>query len=489
MRVFSRSVETRHFLSVGRNTYTMASQTPTKHVVLGSGRLLGIQRKIDAVELLGWLAVLIPVLSYLADGGLTNLTDASRWFEVINRLSALIGTSMLLVHMLLIARIPWLEKTLGLDKLTAHHKRLGKPVLYLLVLHSLTAVVSYSIADSVNPLTTLIDLITDYPQLLLATVGLVLMIVVVISSIRAARRRLSYETWYLIHLVSYVAVLVAIPHQFELGSELLSSPWLNGYFIALYLYVFANVAWFRSLHPVVASLVMNQRIAQVKKEANRTTSLTITGRRIERLGVEAGQFFMLRVMAKGMWWRPHPFSVSASPSKEIRFTIGARGDDTAKIQDLKPGTRVILEGPFGVFSEAKRTKQHVTLIAAGIGIAPIRALAESMAAEPGDITVIYRVTDTSDAALLDEVKRICQEREHYLFILTGSRPNGPGFMPVQLAGERQQPEFERLLTIAPYLLESDVYICGPAPWSESVLHALGKLRVPNDYIHLEEFSW
>jgi len=123
------------------------------------------------------------------------------------------------------------------------------------------------------------------------------------------------------------------------------------------------------------------------------------------------------------------------------------------------------------------------------GIAPIRALAESMAAEPGDITVTYRVTDASDAALLDEVKRICLEREHDLFVLTGSRPNGPGVMPAQPAGERQQPEFERLLTIAPYLLESDAYICGPGPWSESVLHALGKLNVAKDHIHLEEFSW
>jgi ferredoxin-NADP reductase len=112
-----------------------------------------------------------------------------------------------------------------------------------------------------------------------------------------------------------------------------------------------------------------------------------------------------------------------------------------------------------------------------------------MDAEPGDITVFYRVTDTSDAALIDEVERICQEREHGLFVLTGSRPNGPGFMPAQQEGERQQPEYQRLLTIAPYLLESDVYVCGPGPWSESVPAALGKLHVAEDHIHLEEFSW
>ena len=207
------------------------------------------------------------------------------------------------------------------------------------------------------------------------------------------------------------------------------------------------------------------------------------------MGAEAGQFFMLRVLTARQWWRPHPFSVSASPSNRIRFTIGNRGDDTALLQETKPGTRVILEGPFGVFSESKRTKQHVLLLAAGIGVAPIRALAESLASDKGDVTVVYRVTDKSDAALLGELERICKERDHTLHVLDGPRPNGPGFLPKQNDNEMPIPEYARLISLAPFVADSDVYICGPASWSNSAVHALKKLNVQKASIHVEEFAW
>jgi len=159
------------------------------------------------------------------------------------------------------------------------------------------------------------------------------------------------------------------------------------------------------------------------------------------------------------------------------------------LQETKPGTRVILEGPFGVFSESKRTKQHVLLLAAGIGVAPIRALAESLASDPGDVTVVYRVTDRSDASLLDEVERICRERNHTLHVLDGPRPNSPGFLPKQLAGEQIAPEYARLLALAPFAVESDIYICGPSAWSNAAVQALKKLNVPKASIHVEEFAW
>jgi NAD(P)H-flavin reductase len=74
----------------------------------------------------------------------------------------------------------------------------------------------------------------------------------------------------------------------------------------------------------------------------------------------------------------------------------------------------MLEGPYGVFTEDRRTKEKVTLICAGIGVPPIRALAESMVAKPGDITIIYRTRDNDDAALLHELDAISQVRGHEL---------------------------------------------------------------------------
>jgi len=458
-------------------------------VILGSGKLLGLQRRQDGVEMLGILAILIPIIAFLINGGLAAANDLASWFNAFNRLTALVGTSLLLIHMILVARVPWLEKILGLDKLTHAHKKLGKPLLYLLIVHTITALISYSISDGVGVLITLLNLIGGYADLLLAFIGLLLMILVVVSSIRAARRKLSYEAWYLIHLLSYISIFVAIPHQFSLGTELLAEPLLATYFIALYVFVGLNIVWFRFLFPVVQSLALSLRVESVRLEANRTTSIVIGGKRVESLGAEAGQFFMLRVLAAKQWWRPHPFSVSASPSNTIRFTVGNRGDDTSLLQEIRPGTRVVLEGPFGVFSESKRTKQHVLLLAAGIGVAPIRALAESLASDPGDVTVVYRVTDRSDASLLDEVERICRERNHALHVLDGPRPNGPGFLPKQQAGEQIAPEYARLLALAPFAAESDIYICGPSAWSNAAVQALKKLNVPKASIHVEEFAW
>ena len=458
-------------------------------MVLGPGKLLRLARRADLVELLGYFSVLIPILAFIANGGFAKADDLASWFNVVNRLSALIGTSMLLVHMILVARVPWIEKTLGLDKLTHAHKKLGKPLLYVLILHTITALISYSMTDGVGVLETLLHLVGGYVELFWALIGLGLMIAVVISSINAARKSLSYEAWYLIHLLSYAAVIAAIPHQFALGTEFLANPLLSAYFVALYLFMAANIIWFRFLVPIVTSVALGLKVTHVQVEANKTTSIVIGGRRIQSLGAEAGQFFMFRVLTPKQWWRPHPFSISSDPVDSIRFTIGNRGDDTAMLQEIQPGTRVILEGPFGVFSESKRTKQHVLLLAAGIGVAPIRALAESLAADPGDVTVIYRVTDRSDAALLEEVERICRERHHVLHVLSGPRPNGPGFLPRQEPHEQAKPEYARLMELAPFVAESDIYICGPSAWSDAARQSLKKLHIPSSDIHVEEFAW
>jgi predicted ferric reductase len=461
----------------------------TQVIYLGRRKLLSIQRKRDAVELLAMAAIWIPTLLFIAEAGWSGLTDGTLFWSNINRLTALLATSLLVVHIALIARIPWIEAVLGLDKLTVAHKKLGKPILYLLLIHFVAAGMSYAAVDSISPLDALVYLNLNFWSVALATIALLLFVIVVFSSIRIARKKLSYESWYLIHLLSYGGIFASIPHQYELGSDFLAQPLLQTYFTLIYVFVGMNLVWFRFLQPIALSFSSQLRVVRVQPEANRTTSISIGGKGIHKFGAEAGQFFLLRVLTPKQWWRPHPFSVSNDPVDEIRFTIGNRGDDTAQLQDIKPGTKVILEGPFGVFSESKRSRQYVTLMAAGIGVAPIRALAESLAAEPGDITVIYRVTDDSDAALLGELQRICDDRGHELKLIRGPRPKGDSFLPAQADNERPVPDYARLVELAPQIVDSDVYICGPAGWSRSVKGALKKLGMDKNHVHLEEFAW
>lgn len=451
-------------------------------VLLGERRRRQILNSRDRVELLAWTAVFVPVLLLVLNEGFIDITSALDLIAVSNRALALVATSLLLVHLLLVARVPWIENVFGLDKATHTHKKLGKPVLYLFALHFLLSLVQYSLIDGISLIQSFFYL-QGFSDLFLATIGFGLMLLVVFSSISIARKKLSYELWYLVHLLSYVSVAVAIPHQFNLGTDFLSDPLMNLYFLSLYIFVFANIVYFRVAKPVVYSLSNDLRITRIEPESNNTTSIYVSGK--QPVQCQSGQFFMVRILTWTNWWKPHPFSVSSSEDDvELRFTIGARGDFTSSIPNIAPGTKVILEGPYGIFSETTRSHQYVTLIAAGIGVAPVRSLAKSLASEPGDVCIIYRVTSAADAALLAELKTISESKGHKLSVLEGSRDDG--WLPKLSPGET---DVSSLLALSPQLLESDIYVCGPSAWTEEVGLTLQKLGVSQSQVHVEEFAW
>jgi len=460
---------------------------PNTRVRLGQRKIVRVRRGQDLVEAFAWASVVAVLAMFLIDGGVKQVTDITTGLGAMSRLTALVGTDLLLIHMLLVARVPWIDRLYGLDKSTEAHKKLGKPILYLIVAHFLASLFNYAMLDQKTILAELKNLIFNVPDMLTATIALILMIVVVVSSIQIARKRLSYEAWWLIHLLSYASVFLAIPHQISTGSDIAGKPIAMFYWISLYLFVAGNIVWYRFLEPIVLSLRLGLKVETTVRESSDATSLYITGKKLDKLGYEAGQFFILRVLTKSQWWRAHPFSVSAAPnSRFVRFTIGNRGDDTSLLQNIKPGTRIILEGPYGVFTEARRSREKVTLICAGIGAPPIRSLAESMAARPGDINIIYRTRKSDDAALVDELTDLSQRRGFKLTLLEGGRGGANSGMP---AHPENLPDHARISVIAPWISESDVFICGPAAWTRSVKKSLLRAGTPEHQIHAEEFAW
>jgi predicted ferric reductase len=465
-------------------------KTLSQPILLGNAKRRQLQRSSEALQLLGAAGVLIPLLALISDGAASNLDSIESVTGFVNRASALVGTSLLLLHLVLVARVPWIEAVFGLDKLTAAHKKLGKPLVYILGLHVATSIFFYSQQNNEDIFSAAVDLVGGYFEMFIAAAGFALMLIVTVSSINAARRMFSYEVWYLIHLLSYIAVFLAIPHQFAFGSTFLAQPWLTTYFGALYLFVLLNVVWFRSLHPVVRAFAGGFRVSSVKPAGNNSTSISVHGKGLAKLKFKSGQFFMVRVMTLRDFWKPHPFSASNSSGEGfLRFTIGNRGDFTARMQSIPLKTRIVLEGPYGVFTEAKRSKQKVTLIAAGIGVAPIRSLAQQLAAKPGDLTIVYRANTEQDAALADELVQISQKRGHKLKILTGPRDKHVAWLPEQGAKGKGKADYVLLSELVPDILESDIYICGPSQWTNSLVNTVSKLSIPEHQIHIEEFAW
>jgi ferredoxin-NADP reductase len=123
----------------------------------------------------------------------------------------------------------------------------------------------------------------------------------------------------------------------------------------------------------------------------------------------------------------------------------------------------------------------------GIGVTPILSLANTLASEPGDVSILYRVSDITSAPLLDDLEAIAKERGHRLHVEAGPRGKGGVFSlesDNEAAGDRL-----RMLQLFPNLHESDVYLCGPQAWTDRVIETLDELGVAKQQIHVEEFAW
>jgi predicted ferric reductase len=441
-------------------------------------------RRLDYRTISAWTFAAILLVNGLAIVWLwvygKNISGVHGWGDLwtsIGRLTGLLSAYLALIQVLLLARLPWLERVLGFDGLTVWHRLNGKLCLYLVLAHVVFITIGYAAMDQVGIPTEASRLLTSYPGMIAATIGTVVMIGVVVTSLVIVRRRLRYELWYAVHLLVYGGIALAWFHQIPTGNELTANATAANYWISLYLVTLALLLWFRLAIPIVSAFRYRMRVAAVTEEGPGVVSLHITGRHLERLGARAGQFFLWRFLSRDRWWSSHPFSLSAVPDdRSLRITVKGVGDFTRRIGEIAVGTRVIAEGPFGVFTDRARHRDRVLFIAGGIGITPIRAMLEEMS---GHLTFIYRVIREEDLVFRAELERLARLRGITLFFVIG---------------DHTQPETRDLLSpehlhqLVPDLLEREVYLCGPPAMMRILEQNLRRANVSRKYLHSERFA-
>jgi predicted ferric reductase len=414
-------------------------------------------------------------------GGVQDVHDTASLLVGVGRVSGLLGAYLVLVELLLLARLPLLERVVGFDRLTAWHRRNGRVCIMLLLAHAALITAGYTIGDRISLPAEIGRLWTGYPGVVTATAGLVVLVGVVVTSVAIARGRLRYETWYFVHLYAYLGVALAFSHQLATGTDFVGKPAARAYWIALYLITLGALVVFRVGVPIARSARHRLHVARVLEVAPDVTSIEIGGRDLGRLKARAGQFFTWRFLTRDRWWEAHPFSLSAAPDgRRLRITVKGVGDYTAGLRAIPPGTRVIAEGPFGAFTIAARRRPRVALIAGGVGITPIRALLEDMPGAPGDIAVVYRALGPEDVILRDELDELALRRGAELHYVLGDH-SGPG------AGELLSPE--HLLRLVPDIAARDVYVCGPPAMTEATRASLARSGVSRRHIFTERFAF
>ena len=414
--------------------------------------------------------------------GLSQLSTVGGAFTAFGQLSALLGTYVALLGLLLMSRSPWLDRSLGSDRLTRWHRWTGFLTLWLIVGHVVGTTVGWAATDESGVIEEFLGLQATW-DVLIATVGFGLLVLVAVSSIRAARRRVSRETWYGIHLYAYLAIALAFAHELSVGRDFLDDPVAVGFWVALYVACLAPILLFRVAAPILLTLRHRPVVSAVVHEAPGVVSLHVTGRHLERIPVRAGQFFQVRLLTGGGWWRPHPFSISAAPDgRTLRFTIKDLGDDTHRMLGLRPGVRVALEGPYGTFTtEGIREQDGVALLAGGIGVTPLRAMLEELPPGLGRTVMLVRARNPEDVLFRRELDAIAAARGSGLHYLVGKR--GAAGMPADPLAP------EGIASLIPDIRSRTVFVCGSDGFMDRTIGSLRALGVPRSRIHAERFTF
>jgi predicted ferric reductase len=418
---------------------------------------------------------------WLRHGGIANAQGPGAVATAVGQLTGLFGAYAVLLELLLMSRLPWLERFMGLDRLAIWHRWNGFVAVWLLVAHTVFITLGYAASNRVSALGQTGDFIRHYPDVLMAYVALGLFIAIAATSMRRARRSMRRESWHLVHVYAYLAVALGFAHQLAVGSDLSNDVAARAYWLALYIVVAAAIIGWRVLTPLWINLVHRMRIAEVVPEGPGVVSIHVAGRRLDQLGAQPGQFFLWRFLTWDGWYKAHPFSLSAVPTcSTLRFTVKNLGDETAKMQSLEPGTRVFAEGPYGTFTAERRTRRRVLLIAAGIGITPLRAIVETMpASRKGEIVFVYRVVGHEDAIFVDELRELVRSHGLTLHIIPGAEIGDDNTDLLSIPALRKN---------VPGIESRDCFICGPPAFIDAIKRRLHRLGVPRRHIHYERFE-
>lgn len=394
-----------------------------------------------------------------------------------SELAGLLAAYLVCAELLLIGRVPWFERAVGMDRLVGWHRILGTTVVLLVVTHVVLIVVGGALLEQQALWSEVLSLIATQPELLSAVVGTGLFLVVGLSSARWIRQLVSYEVWFLLHLTSYVGIYLTFGHQIAAGTHFVNAPVAKTVWLGLYVATASALVTWRVLIPLLAHRRMLLKVEQIVPEGPGIVSVWLRGSGVEEFQARGGQFVLVRFLTPGHLWTAHPYSLSTVPAaNRLRITVGALGDHSAATARLRPGTRVLLEGPFGRFTAEQARSARTLLIGGGVGIGPIRALAEDLVRQGRDIVVLHRAHTHEGLALSRELSNTSAIR--YLAV--------PG-RRAELGHDPLEPQ--SLARLVPDIADRDVFVCGPEGLISTVVRSARALGVPRASIHFEELSF
>jgi len=199
-----------------------------------------------------------------------------------------------------------------------------------------------------------------------------------------------------------------------------------------------------------------------------------------------GQFAFITPVSENVPKEEHPFTISSTPSRpgSLQFVIRSLGDWTSKINHLKAGELVLIDGPYGLFSYAVSSEgKPIIMIAGGIGITPMLSMIRYMADvdDQRKILLIWSNKTKEHIVFPKEFKNLKRRLQNLQIIHVITRGSGD----VDQKGRLDQTKLERLLKGCSR--KSKVFICGPFEMMKEMSRAVKKIGFSSTRVYKEEF--
>ncbi|WP_062202947.1 ferredoxin reductase family protein [Demequina salsinemoris] len=433
--------------------------------------------RADMLQAAVWL-IAVTGIAFMIQSGAFLDSGLWGWLGMISRALGIVAAVMMLAQLLLASRAPWIDRVIGHDKAILLHTQYGVTSVVVMLLHIATVTIADAHTGGTNAASQLIDYWSYDWFMAWALVSLAATLIVLVTSFASARARIPYHKWHAIHLLSYVSIALAVPHQFLQGATFRSMGAAWYFWFVLWAGAGAAFLYWRVVKPIVLNRRHRLTVTAVAHETDGSVTLTLAGDAVSRIGARSGQFLNIAFGRYAFLREMHPYSLSAAPGDTLRITVKPLGDASSRLGDLQVGTAAWIEGPLGIFTHEQRTGRDVMLIGAGIGVTPIRALLED-APGHGSVSVIVRGRSREEIPLLDEIEQLSADRGARFATLLGRRGTtwGTALHPVTLVGAIKDPS------------DTDIYICGPEQWGRQVQDDALAAGVPAYAIHREEFTW
>lgn len=428
-----------------------------------------------------WISayLLITILPLLVLLFYPPLTERGFWIDFSVALG-FIGLAMMALQFALTARINRIEASYGVDIILQFHRYISIAAFIFVVIHPVVLFVAQP--DTLQ----LLNVFAAPWRARFAVTSTVALAALMITTIWRQPLGIPYEPWRTLHgILAVLVVGFGLAHALGVGNYLglfwKGVLWAVLALTALWLLVYVRLVkpWLMVRRPYL--------VEAVRPERGDVWTLILRPRGHEGMPFQPGQFAWITLNISPFRMREHPFSLSSSAENpdRLEFSIKALGDFTRTIQDVQPGTKAFLDGPYGVFTtERYWDSAGFVLIAGGIGITPMMSMLVTAADRKDDRPFLLIYANKSwEAVTFREELEALKDRLDLKIVYVLRKP------PEQWTGETGYVDRDLLERYIPIHRGSRQYfICAAPVMMDQVEIALHQLAVPVTNIHMEHFN-